>query len=110
MWHLAPGLPGRRILRQKRKSVATKKRNAAVVKNENAVVDSLCDITIWTTFISRPCCLGLVYTDVRPYVCPSILYSLWPFTHVFLLFDITYRKPHLYCTPDRLASNTIMKQ
>jgi hypothetical protein len=46
MWHLAPGLPGRRTLRQKRKSVVTKKRNAAVVKNENAVADSLCDITI----------------------------------------------------------------
>jgi hypothetical protein len=38
-WHLAPGLPGRRILRQKRKSVATKKRNAAVARNESAVVD-----------------------------------------------------------------------
>jgi len=46
MWHLAPGLPGRRILRQKRQSVTMKKRNAAVVRNENAVVDSLCDITI----------------------------------------------------------------
>jgi hypothetical protein len=42
MWHLAPGLPGRRILRQKRKNVATKMRNAAVVRNETAVVDSLC--------------------------------------------------------------------
>jgi hypothetical protein len=39
-------LPGRRILGRKRKSVATKKRNAAVVRSENAVVDSLCDITI----------------------------------------------------------------
>ena len=46
MWHLAPGLPGRRILRPKRKSVATKKTNAVVVRNENAVIDSLCDIPI----------------------------------------------------------------
>jgi predicted RNA-binding protein with PUA domain len=46
MWHLAPELPGRRTLWQKRKSVATKKRSAAVVRNENAVVDSLCDTTI----------------------------------------------------------------
>jgi hypothetical protein len=46
MWHLAPGLPGRRTLRQKSKNVATKKRNAAAVRSENAVVNLVCDITI----------------------------------------------------------------
>jgi hypothetical protein len=33
------GLLGRRILQQKRKSVAMKKRNAAVARNGSAVVD-----------------------------------------------------------------------
>src|SRR6266852_449413 len=101
MWHLAPGLPGRRILRQKKKSVATKKRNASVVRNENAVVDSLCDITIRTSFTSHTCCLGLVCTNVGPYVYPSILYLLTCSS------CLTLHTANLICTVPRIDSHRI---
>ena len=39
IWYLALGLPRRRTSRQKRKSVATMKRNAAAARNENTAID-----------------------------------------------------------------------
>jgi hypothetical protein len=41
MSRLAPGWLGRRISRQKRKSVVMKKRNAAVARSGSAVVEDL---------------------------------------------------------------------
>ena len=58
IWYSAPGLPGRRTSRPRKKSVVMKRRNAVVARSESVVVDIRCPLTIWFTFISPTFCLG----------------------------------------------------
>jgi len=78
------------------------KKNAAVAKNENAVVD--CHDFGYNRYI--PILIEYIRTNVGHYADQYSLFILWCFTHVLVsMFYTTYRKTSLVLYPDRLHLN-----